>query len=49
VTKTTTTQLIAEKFPYLNNTKRLALKPKLDPERSLWTSFSKKSIHLKGN
>jgi hypothetical protein len=26
--------------------KRLALKPKLDPERSLWLSFSKKLMHL---
>jgi hypothetical protein len=32
-------------------TTRLALKPKLDPERSLWSSlfFSKKLMHLKGN
>jgi hypothetical protein len=29
--------------------KKLALKPKLDAERSLWPSFSKKLMHLKGN
>jgi hypothetical protein len=28
--------------------KRLALKPKLDPERNLWPSFSKKLMHSKG-
>jgi hypothetical protein len=48
-TTTTTTQLIAEQLPTLNNRKRLALKSKLDPERSLWYSFSKKLMHLKGN
>jgi hypothetical protein len=36
VTKTTTTRLIAEQFPNSNSRKRLTLKPKLDPERSLW-------------
>jgi hypothetical protein len=53
VTRTTTTRLIAEQSPNLNNRKttRLALKPKLDPESSLWPSFffSKKLIHSKGN
>jgi hypothetical protein len=41
VTRTTTTQLIAEQLPNLNSRKttRLALKPKLDPERSLWLLF----------
>jgi hypothetical protein len=41
VTRTTTTQLIAEPLPNLNSRKRLtwlALKPKLDPERNLWPS-----------
>jgi hypothetical protein len=49
VTRTTTTWLIAEYLPNLNNRKttRLALKPILDPERSLWPSFSKKSNALK--
>jgi hypothetical protein len=42
VTRTTTTRLIAEEFPNLNSRKRtrLALKPKLDPKRNLWPSFS---------
>jgi hypothetical protein len=31
------------------NVKGLALKPKLDPERSLWPSFSKKLMHSKGS
>jgi hypothetical protein len=41
VTRTTKTQLIAEKSPNLNIRKitRLALKPKLEPERSLLPSF----------
>jgi hypothetical protein len=39
VTRTTTIPLIAEQFPNLNSRKRLALKPTLDPERSLWPSF----------
>jgi hypothetical protein len=30
-------------------TTRLALKPKLDLERSLWPPFSKKLMNLKGN
>jgi hypothetical protein len=49
VTRTTTTRLIQEQFPNLNSRKRLALKPKLDPESSLWPSFSflKKLMHLK--
>jgi hypothetical protein len=40
VTRITTTRLIAEQSPNLNSRKRtrLALKPKLDPERSLWPS-----------
>jgi hypothetical protein len=38
VTRTTTTRLIAEQLPNLNIRKRLALKPKLDLERSLWPS-----------
>jgi hypothetical protein len=42
VKKKTTTQLIAEQLPNLNKRKRLALKPKLDLERSLWPSFSSK-------
>jgi hypothetical protein len=35
----------------LSSRKTLALKPKLDPERSLWPSlfFSKKLVYLKGN
>jgi hypothetical protein len=39
VTRTTTTRLIAEQFPNLNSRKRtmLALKPKMDPERSDFT------------
>jgi hypothetical protein len=49
VTKTTTTRLIAKQLPNLNSRKRLALKPKFNPERSLWPSFSKKSIHSKGS
>jgi hypothetical protein len=51
VTRTTTTQLIAERLSNLNSRKRLALKPKLDPERSLLPSFSfsKKLMHSKGN
>jgi hypothetical protein len=36
VTKTNTTQLIAELFPSPNNRKRLDLKSNLDPEGSLW-------------
>jgi HD superfamily phosphohydrolase len=50
-TRTTTTWLIAERLPNLNCRKRLALKPKLDSERSLWPSFSfsKKLMHSKGN
>jgi hypothetical protein len=36
VTRTTTTRLIADQLPNSNSRKRLALKPKLDPERSLW-------------
>jgi hypothetical protein len=51
VTRTTTRLLIAEKLPNLNSRKRLALKPKLDPERRLWPLFflSKKLMQLKGN
>jgi hypothetical protein len=49
VTRTTTTRLIAEQLPNLNSRKRLTLEPKLDPERSLWPSFSKKLMHLKDN
>jgi hypothetical protein len=50
VTKTTTTRLISDQLPNLNSRKRLTLKPKLDLERSLWTScfFLKKLMHLKG-
>jgi hypothetical protein len=33
----------------LNSRKRLALKPKLDPERSLWPFFSMKLMYSKGN
>jgi hypothetical protein len=48
-----TSRLIAEHLPNLNSRKRtrFALKPKLDPERSLWPSFSfsKKLMHLKAN
>jgi hypothetical protein len=40
VTRTTTTRLIAEQLSNLNSRKRLTLKPKLDPERSLWPLFS---------
>jgi hypothetical protein len=40
---------ILEQFPSSNNRKRLALKPKMNPERSLWSSFPKKSMHPKGN
>jgi hypothetical protein len=39
VTRTTTTRLIAERLPNLNSRKRLALKPKLDPERILWPFY----------
>jgi hypothetical protein len=39
VTRTTTTQLIAEQSPNSNSRKRVALKTKLDPERSLWPSY----------
>jgi hypothetical protein len=39
VTRTTTTQLIAEPLPNLNSRKRLTLKPNMDTERSLWPSF----------
>jgi hypothetical protein len=49
MTRTTTAWLIAEQLPNLNSRKRLALKPKLDPERNLWLSFSKKLMRLKGN
>jgi hypothetical protein len=51
VTRTTTTRLIAEQLPNSNSRKRLTLKPKPDPERSLWSSllFSKKFMHLKGS
>jgi hypothetical protein len=49
VTRKTKTQLIAEQYPNLKSRKRLALKPKLEPDRSLWPSFSKNSMHLKGN
>jgi hypothetical protein len=42
IVKKTTSNLIAEQLPNSNNRKRLALKPKLDPERSLWPSFLKK-------
>jgi hypothetical protein len=49
VTRTTLTRLIAEQLPNLNSRKKLNLKPKLDPERSLWPSFSKKLMRLKGN
>jgi hypothetical protein len=40
VTRTTTTRLIAEQLPNLNNRKRtrLDLEPNLHPERSLWPS-----------
>jgi hypothetical protein len=40
VTRTTTTRLLAKQSPNLNSRKRtrLALKRKLDPERSLWPS-----------
>jgi hypothetical protein len=33
LTRTTTTRLIEEQFPFLNSRKKLALKPKLNPER----------------
>jgi hypothetical protein len=49
VTRTTTTWLIGEKSPNSNSRKRirLALKPKLDPERSLWPScFLFKEINV---
>jgi hypothetical protein len=50
VTRTITTRLIVEQLPNLNSRKSLALKPNMDPERSLWSSFSKKLMpkrHLK--
>jgi hypothetical protein len=49
VTSTATLQMIAEQSPNLNSRKRKrpALKPKLDLERSLWPSFSKKLMQLK--
>jgi hypothetical protein len=49
VTKTTTTRLISEQSLNLNSRKRLALKPKLDLKSSLWPSFSKKLMRLKGS
>jgi hypothetical protein len=51
VTRTTATRLIAEQLPNLNSRKRLALKPNLDPERSLWPSsvFLKNLMYLKGD
>jgi hypothetical protein len=41
VTRTTTTRLISEQLLNVNSRKRtrLALKPKLDPKRSLWPSL----------
>jgi hypothetical protein len=39
VTRTNTTRLIADQLPNSNSRKRLAQKPKLDPERSLWPSL----------
>jgi hypothetical protein len=50
VTRRTTTRLIEEQSPNLNNRKRLALKSNLNPERSLWPSlfFLKKLTHLIG-
>jgi hypothetical protein len=49
VTRTTTTRLIEEQLPNLNSRKRLALKPKLDLERSIWLFFLKKLMHSEGN
>jgi hypothetical protein len=49
VKRTTKTRLIAEQLPNLNSIKRLALKPKLHLERSLWPSFLKDLMHSKGN
>jgi hypothetical protein len=49
VTRTTTIRLISEQLTNLKIQKRLDLKPKLDPERNLWLSFSKKLMRLKGN
>jgi hypothetical protein len=40
VTRTTTTWLISMQLPNSNSRKRLALNPKMEPERSLWFSFS---------
>jgi hypothetical protein len=47
----TTKRLIAEKMPNSNSRTRLALKPNLDLNKSLWPfiSFLKKSMHSKGS
>jgi hypothetical protein len=39
VTRKTRTRLIAEQLPNLNSRKRLALKPKLDPEKVFGLPF----------
>jgi hypothetical protein len=41
-------QMIAEQSPNLNSRKRVALKAKLDPERSLWPSILRKLMNSKG-
>jgi hypothetical protein len=50
VTRETSIRLIAEQLSNLNSRKRLALKPKVNLERSLWPSFFflKKFMHSKG-
>jgi hypothetical protein len=49
VARKTTTQLIFRVIAKFKQQKKtmLALKPKLNPERSLWPSFSKKLMHSK--
>jgi hypothetical protein len=46
VKRTTTIRLIVEQLPNLNIRKRLALKSKLDPERSLWFLFLFEEINV---
>jgi hypothetical protein len=48
VTRTTTTRLIAEQSPNLNSRKRLALKPKLDPELKHEKTASSKKRNKEG-
>jgi hypothetical protein len=47
VTRIIKLRLITEQFPRSNTRKRLALKPKLDPESILWPSFFEEINALK--